>query len=385
MMFSVIFIMLTILLWYVFKGYLLVLHLLQWANRTTEVEKSVSGISSAPFVTVLVTVHNEASGILSRISNLLSQEYPPGFLEILVASDCSTDGTDEAVQSVGHPSVRLFRSPRRLGKTATQNMAILEARGEIMIFTDVDTAFDRFFVENIVAAFKDPAIGAADGHLILAAQDGNQVAQTQGYYWRYELQLREAESQLGILAVSSGATLAVRKSLFREMDPSIGEDCIVPLDVVAQGYRVVHVRDALAYDRMESAPEREFRARVRMTLRNWQGTWSRPELLNPLRNPGIAWALWSHKILRWLTPFFVLGLVLTANLWATQDLASGWFAAALVDSLVLLALIGWWGDRVGIRVPFAGAVFSFMLANAGFLVGVLRAVAGHSIREYRKA
>ena len=176
--------------------------------------------------------------------------------------------------------------------------------GPVVIFTDAGSRFEPDFIRRIVAVFSDPSVGAADGHLLFTSDNDNQIAQSQGFYWRYELSLREAESRLGILAVASGACLAVRKQVFRRMDLSIGEDCIVPLDVVTQGLRVVHVPEAIAYDAMENDPEREFRTRVRMTLRNWQGTWSRPQLLNPYKYPGYAFALWSHKLFRWLSPFF---------------------------------------------------------------------------------
>lgn len=384
MIFFAILVLLATFIWYVFNGYLLLLQLWSRSHRATKKgHQSKPSLADAFSVTILVTVCNEAPIIVKRISNLLSQRYPSELLEILVASDGSTDNTAELVEGIGHPCVRVYRAPRRMGKTATQNMAIREARGEIVIFTDADTEFDSCFVEKIVAPFKHDIVGAADGHLIFRQEDVNQLAESQGRYWDYELRLRQAESELGILAVASGACLALRRSLFREMEPSIGEDCIVPLDVVSQGYRVVHVTEAIAYDRMERTPDREFSARVRMTLRNWQGTWSRPDLLSPIRHPGIACALWSHKILRWLTPFFVVAIVFTANLWATQGAAVGWGAATLVDSLILAALVGWWGNYAGLRLPLASSAFSFMLANAGFMVGVLRAIFGHSIREYR--
>lgn len=368
-------------IWYIYDGFLRTLKLLQNQKSINQVTNLVK--TEAPKVTILVTAYNEEQQIRERIDNLLMQDYPTDHVEILVASDGSTDGTDDIVRRYTDPRVRLYRPAKQLGKTETQNLAVSNASGDIILFTDAATTFDRQFLGNIVKAFADPAVGGADGHLRFIAEDGNTLSQSQGYYWNYELRLREAESQLGILAVASGACLAVRKNLLRRMDPTIGEDCIVPLDIVAQGYRMVHVSDAMAYDRMDNAPDREFRTRVRMTLRNWQGTWSRPELLNPFRYRGIAFALWSHKVLRWLSPFFLIGLMISAHAWAYVSPLPGVGMAFAVDGLLLLALLGWATEGLKVRIPLAGTAYSFFLANAGFFVGVIRAMSGHAIRVYR--
>ena len=125
------------------------------------------------------------------------------------------------------------------------------------------------------------------------AADANTTSQ--GFYWNYEMKVRHLESQLGWLAVVAGASFAVRRELLQTMDPSIGEDCIVPLDVVQQGYLVVHEPLAKAFDEFEEGSGITLRRRIRQTLRNWQGTWSRPALLNPLLHPWYALALWSHS------------------------------------------------------------------------------------------
>jgi cellulose synthase/poly-beta-1,6-N-acetylglucosamine synthase-like glycosyltransferase len=380
---AVLTVLFLLVLVYIYFGYLQILKLLA---RFGKPEKSVLRPETTlpRKITVLLTVHNEEAVVLERIDNLLTQNYPPEFFEVLVASDGSTDQTDVLVSGVTDPRVRLFSPGMQRGKTATQNLALQTAEGELVVFTDAASRFDRDFLQNINKAFGDDAVGAADGHLLFDAQEENPLAQSQGYYWRYELALRSMESRMGILSVASGACLAVRKKLIREMNPAIGEDCIIPLDVVAQGYRVVHVPDAQAHDQMADAPEQEFRARVRMTLRNWQGTWSRPELLNVFRHPGFAFSLWSHKILRWLSPFFLMGLLVCSNWWAMNG-GAGWMAAAAMNSFVALALAGWLSGRAGVRIPLAATAYSFMLVNAGFMLGVIRAVSGNSIFTYKES
>lgn len=167
------------------------------------------------------------------------------------------------------------------------------------------------------------------------------------------------------------------------MDAAYGEDCVVPLDVVLQGFRMVHAEDAFAYDKMDSSPAGEFQTRVRMTLRNWQGTWSRSELLNPLRHPGYAFALWSHKILRWLSPVFLICATISVLLLAING--SPFFIVVGAGLLVFYGsgLIGWVAERKGIRLPLLSTIFSFLLANLGFLGGLWKALKGRRVTAYR--
>lgn len=368
------------LLYFIYDGYKRVLFLLGIVLRS---EKVLVHRNVNYEVSVLVTVHNEADQIKERLLNILNTSYPADKVEVLVASDGSEDGTDEAVQSLRDERIRLFRPEHRVGKTETQNLAIAEARGEIIVFSDADTRFQKDFLQNIVAPFKDARVGAVDGHLLFSSDGEGKIAQSQGYYWKYELEVRQLESKAGILAVASGACLAVRKNLFRKMAPTTGEDCIVPLDVVLQGYKVVHAADAIAVDRMGSDGKQEFKARVRMTLRNWQGTWSRAELLNPFAHPGYAFALWSHKILRWLSPFFLIVMSLSALIGAFYGIVFLQFGAVGLFLFYVMAFFGWWSEKSGCHIPFAHVAYSFMLANAGFLAGIVKAITGKKIYTYR--
>ncbi|MFO1003745.1 MAG: glycosyltransferase [Planctomycetaceae bacterium] len=312
-------------------------------------------------------------------------DYPAGKLRIMIASDGSTDSTNEIVRSFTGQGVQLFESPG-LGKTGTQNAVIRSIDTELLAFTDADILFDADWCTRIARRFQDPRIGAVDGRSFYDVPASDAVQASQGYYWNYEQKLRFLESQLGILAVTSGACFAIRRSLFVTMDPAIGEDCIVPLDVVQQGYLVVHEPLAISRFDAEEDSSMTLRRRIRMTLRNWQGTWTRSELLNPLRHPGYAIALWSHKLLRWLSPVFLATATLCS---LTQLIITPSMMAMLVfapfGGLFLLAAVGWLSAHRRLRIPGTGAPYSFLLANVAFLIGIWRAVTGHQIRSYRNA
>ena len=338
-----------------------------------------------PTMTVLLTVHNEETIICRRIENILQCDYPAGCLTVLIASDGSTDSTNEIVRSFSDRGVRLLESPG-LGKTGTQNAAIRSIESDLIAFTDADILFDADWCKQIARRFQNPQVGAVDGRAFYEAPTSDALQASQGFYWNYELKLRLLESHLGILAVVAGACFAIRRNLFVTMDPAIGEDCIVPLDIVTQGFRVVH--EPLEISRFDSEEDSSItlRRRIRMTLRNWQGTWTRSHLLNPLRHPGYAFALWSHKLLRWLSPLFLAtaSCCSMAQLIVAPSLASALIFAPF-GGLFALAGIGWISARRHLQVPGTGAAYSFLLANVAFLIGIWRAVTGHRIHSYRNA
>jgi len=377
----------TAMLYWIYDGYGRVLFLMNGIRKAfwRQTQSSVEQFSDAdlPSITVLLTVHNEATLIRTRIENILQCDYPPERLSVVVASDGSTDDTNTIIRSFCDRGVRLHESPG-LGKTATQNTAINTIVSDLIVFTDADVTFEPEFLNNIARKFQVPTVGAVDGRQLYSSQPTLDVQTCQGYYWNYELRLRNLESQLGILAVVAGACFAVRRSLFRTMDPAIGEDCIVPLDVVAQGYLVLHEPTARAWVRMDDDTAMTLRRRVRMTLRNWQGTWTRSELLNPFRSPGYAFALWSHKLLRWLSPVFLASAtVSSALLVATQPSFITMAACMPFAMLFALAAFGRFTLHRSIRIPGAGTAYSFVLANTAFLIGVWRAITGHRIHAYR--
>jgi cellulose synthase/poly-beta-1,6-N-acetylglucosamine synthase-like glycosyltransferase len=380
----------TFILYWIYAGYGQFLHVLTLLHNKTAVAVVVTPVADRaeehwPTMTVLLTVHNEEAVIRRRIENILKCDYPAEKLQVLIASDGSTDSTNDIVRSFRGRGVRLFESPG-LGKTGTQNAAIRTIESELIAFTDADILFDADWCRQVARHFRNPHVGAVDGRALYEAPQSDALQACQGFYWTYELKLRHLESQLGILAVVAGACFTLRRSLFVPMDPAIGEDCIVPLDVVSQGQLVVH--EPLAIARFDSAEDSSItlRRRIRMTLRNWQGTWTRSHLLNPLRHPGYAFALWSHKLLRWLSPLFLA----TATVCSLAQLI---FAPSIISAVLFapfgglfaLAGIGWLSVRRHRRIPGTGAAYSFLVANIAFLIGIWRAVTGHRIHSYRNA
>lgn len=332
-------------------------------------------------ISVILPVHNEEKCLAAKLQNCLDLEYPCDLLEILIVSDHSTDSTERiAAEFAAHdPRIRLLRTEGRAGKSGAQNLAAAEATGDLLFLTDANARLRPDVLMLLASNFADPAVGLATATLYFS-EPTNAISEGQGLYWRYELFLREAESNLGILATASGAALAMRRSLFRPMQEIYGDDCILPLDVRLQGYRVLHDSRPVVFDSMPHSIEGELRARSRMTARNWTGTLSRPALLNPLRFPLTSWGLVSHKLLRWLTPFLLL-LIFIANMFLVVrgEYVALWLVQVLFYSA---AAVGWIRVRKSEGAGFFARPFSFCLANLGFLLGLIKAFRAKKIVAY---
>jgi cellulose synthase/poly-beta-1,6-N-acetylglucosamine synthase-like glycosyltransferase len=334
-----------------------------------------------PYVSIIIPVHNEEQRIAEKLENCLELLYPHDRLEILVASDASTDRTEKFVHAIRarDSRIRWLASNRRVGKSGIQNLAVTLARGDVLFFTDANTTMSAGVLRTMVDALADPTVGLVTAEVSFGRHQ-DAISRGQGFYWRYELFLRTLESDLGILAAASGQALAVRGELFRPIPDCYGDDCIMPLDVRLQGYRVLQNREAIVFDGMPHSIAGEFHTRIRMTARNWSGTLSRPALLNPLRFPATAIGLVSHKLLRWLTPFF-LAVVLASNallVMERQAVVAWW----LQMSFYVSALAGWQLARKHRPAGVFGYPFSFCLANVGFLFGMVKALRNQRIVGY---
>ena len=364
------------LILYTWAGYPLALYILRSAFYRRPLRDT-----AVPTMSIIIAVHNEEAQIAAKLENCLGLDYPRERMEVIVASDHSTDATESIVENFAHRDgrIRLVNSTSRLGKSGVQNLAVNIAKGDILVFTDAETRVWFNLLQQLGEDFSDPSIGLV-APVVHFVQFENAVSKGQGAYWVYELLLRQLESDIGILAIASGSALAVRRSLYRPIPPVYGDDCVIPLDVRLQGYRVIQDPRAIVYDKMPCSTKGELRARVRMTARNWTGMFARRSLLNPLRFPCTAWGLVSHKLLRWMTPFFLLALFLLNGLLARHGALL--LLLALQACFYGAALVGFWRSRAACERIF-GYPFAFCLANIGFLLGAWKSLRGERVEAYR--
>jgi cellulose synthase/poly-beta-1,6-N-acetylglucosamine synthase-like glycosyltransferase len=311
--------------------------------------------------------HNEAAVLPEKITNCQALDYPANLLEFCVGSDGSTDGTNALLQSWARdPRVRLTLSAERVGKTALLNRMVPTATGDIVLFSDASTLFVPDAVSRHVAHYAEPTVGCVGGDLRFVNTAHSAVSGAHGAYWRYERHLRRCESLLGILAYVAGANYSMRRPLWRTVPPHFADDCNSPLNVIEQGYQVVYEPQAVACEVAAESGAGLMRRRVRMVTRDLEATLSRPALLNPCKFPGIAWSLWSHKLLRWLGAPLLM-LLFVANLFLLdRPLGLGLFG--LQVAFYLLGLVGYiLRDTVHSR--WLSLPLYFCLSNLATLVG----------------
>jgi cellulose synthase/poly-beta-1,6-N-acetylglucosamine synthase-like glycosyltransferase len=301
-----------------------------------------------PTVTVVVAAHDEAAVIERRLENLLALDYPPEKLDIVVASDASTDATDDLVTAVAarEPRVRLLRCPRG-GKVAAQDIAVRGTEGEVVAFTDANATWAPDALRLLVRSFADPDVAYVCGRLRLERSDG---PNREGLYWRYELALRDAESRLGSVTGGNGSIYAVRRTDYIEVDPRMGHDLALPYALVQRGRRAVYDPEAQAFEKPTPTNETEYRRKVRMFEHCWLIT-LRGGMMRRL--PPLYWLqMLSHRILRYGSGVLHLVLLVTSLVLAAEG---GVYAYVLGAQLLLfgLALAGQGTARYYVLITWA--------------------------------
>ena len=357
---------------YSYGGYPLLLAL---AARLRPAPPVRRGDEAKP-LSVVIVAHNEQEQIGRKLDNCLSLDYPPDRLEVLVASDGSTDLTEEIVERRVSERVRLLRLPGPAGKPSALNAAAAEARGEILLLCDARQELDRGAARALVANFADPSVGAVSGELLFRPSDGSAGLEGVGLYWTYEKWIRRTESRFDSTVGVTGAICAMRRALYRPLDPrTILDDVALPMSVAQAGYRVVFEPAAIAYDRAPEDPRKEYRRKVRTLAGNYQLVALRPDLLNPFRNR-LFFQLVSHKLSRLAVPWcLLLMLGVSGVLAARGSLLFAWLLAAQC-AFYLMAWVGWWLKRGGravrlLSVPYSLTLLNIAAAEAffGFLLG----------------
>jgi cellulose synthase/poly-beta-1,6-N-acetylglucosamine synthase-like glycosyltransferase len=294
-----------------------------------------------PTVTLIIAAHNEEACIASKLENTLALDYPRGRLEIIVASDGSTDRTADIVRSYADRGIVLREFPR-VGKTGMQNQVARSANGEILVFSDANAAYRPDAIRKLVRNFVDPAVACASGQLIYesrqaSAGDGEQS------YWNYEKFLKRCESDLSSLIGANGSIYAVRRTDYVEIDSDLISDLVEPLALVRSGKRVVYEPDAISVEEASSNYAVEFKRKVRILTRSINGLLHMRALFNPFRYGIFSLQLVVHKLLRYLVPVFL---------------------ATSLTSLLALAVLG---QYRAVLLAVALALTAAMLVGKGIL------------------
>ena len=331
--------------------------------------------TAEPAVSVVVVAHDEEARIAGRIENLLSLDYPRDRLEIIIASDGSTDGTVERARAYEGACVRVVAFGSRRGKPAALNEVVPWLRGEIVVLADTRQRFDPEAVRALVGPFADPSVGAVSGELVLSGgREETAAADGIGVYWSYEKFIRWSESRVDSTVGATGALYAIRRDLFEPLpEDTILDDVLIPMRIARRGYRVLFHPGARASDRPAASAGDEFARKVRTLAGNFQLFSRERWLLSPAGN-----RLWfqtlSHKALRLLSPL-LLGAAFAANLslidrslYRWMMVSQGLFYAAALGGCALR------GARHGVAVLAVPYIVCFL--SWATLVGFFRFATG---------
>ena len=361
----------TAIIAYTYLGYFGIV----WARSRCHPQPARKGACFPP-VSIILVVRNEERSLPAKLENLAGLNYPSNLKEVVVVSDGSTDQTNRILsQFATSPASQVILNPQARGKASGLNDAIGRASGEIVIFTDVRQTLEADAVRLLVENFADESIGCVSGELMLGASDSGEARRGIASYWQFEKQIRQSEAISGSTIGATGALYAVRRQLLVPLpEDTILDDVLIPMEVIRQGYRVLFDSRARAWDVEDQGRKREFSRKVRTLTGNYQLLRLAPWLLTK-QNP-VRFRFVSHKLMRLVVPFALLGLFLASSL-----IPGPIYRAALGGQIAFyfLSLCGFVVPQRGRLSRLADAAFTFVLLNAAAFVAFANFVGGREI------
>jgi len=355
---------------YTYAGYPVLLALVS-ALRSRKVQRG----ELQPTVSVIITAYNEERDLAAKLENTLKLDYPRELLEIIVASDCSTDRTDDIVREFAARGVQLNRRPERLGKTAAQNAAVEQARGEIILFSDATSLYQPNVLRAMMPNFADPTVGCVAGRVIYVDPSESHIGRGARSYWGYETFLKKHESRVGSLIGASGCLYAVRRSAYVPLYHEACSDFIIATKMVEQGLRAIYAPEAVCTEETNRRSDYELKMRVRIIAQTFTDLWRHRAMLNPLRSGFYGVQLLSHKIMRYLVPFFLIALFAAS---AVLLSASIFYRMVFIAQLGVYAcaILAWMLELAGIRSRLLAIPQYFLLANVASLIACYKFLRG---------
>lgn len=324
-------------------------------------------------VSVIISAYNEEKVIRDRILNISRLDYDFNKLEVLIGSDCSTDKTNDILIDMQKKfpwlSVHMFDSRR--GKVSIINDLIAKARNEIIVFTDANTIFDENSIKRLMRQFGDQNTGGVCGRLVLleSKTQANESVEEKRY-WEYETFIKKYEGRCGILIGANGGIFAIRRNLFRQLptEKPITDDIFITLMIIQQNFKFSYEYDAWALEDVGREIIHEFKRKTRFAATNFETMFYFKDLILN-RNILLSYAFWSHKILRWMTPIFLI-LIFFLNVLLFNGVI---FQISLYLQLFFyfLSFIGFFQRKAKFKNKIFTIPFYFLMTNFAMLIGMM--------------
>jgi cellulose synthase/poly-beta-1,6-N-acetylglucosamine synthase-like glycosyltransferase len=343
-------------------------------NRRTETPVA----SGLPGVSLIVPAHNEEKVLPGKIENLRELDFPRDRLQVIFVSDGSEDGTNQILQNLREENYHCILLKDRKGKANALNHAVERATNEILVFCDAGTLFELDAIKNLVRHFSDPEVGAVCGAVRYEA--GSDARQTEGAYWKYESALRMMEARLGAILNASGCIYALRRECFSPIPQNtILEDFVIPMRARRLGFSVLYDPEAVAIEFPASSVSGEFTRRVRLAVGSFRAL---GDLVRVPWRGFTPFALISHKLLRWLVPFFAITLLLS-NIFVMH---SPPYRVALAGQVLFYcwAGLGFFFYQHMRRVRYGLVPYFLFAMHLAFIVGFFRCLVGADRAVWQK-
>jgi len=357
-------------LFYTYAGYPILLVVM---NRLRP--RFVRRADWTPGVTMIITAYNEEGALATKLEDTLALDYPQDSFEVIVASDCSSDRTDEIARTFEARGVRLHRQRERLGKTAAQNAAVEQASGEIIVFSDATTLYQRDVLRILVPNFADPSVGCVSGRLIYTDSAGSSVGHGTRSYWSYESFLRTHESSVCSLIGVCGCLYAVRRSDYVPLYHEACSDFVIATKMVEQGLRAVYEPGAICSEETNIQANKELKTRVRIITQTFADLWRNRGMMNPLRSGFYAVELLSHKVMRYLVPLFLFAVLAASAALAPRSISFALILAAQIGFYGAAGL-AWLLERSGLHSRLLAIPHYFVLGNLASVIAFYQFLRG---------
>ncbi|MBI9015758.1 MAG: glycosyltransferase family 2 protein [Phycisphaerae bacterium] len=325
-----------------------------------------------PAVTMVISAYNEQDVISDKILNCMAIDYPEDRIKFIIGSDGCDDRTNEILQKLTDTRFHVVLIPQRRGKVRMLNLLMGLVHSDLVVFSDANTMYASDSIRKLVSKFNDEKVGCVIGHLELSAQTTDADAcKPEGMYWRYENKIKQLESDLGAVPTVNGGIFAIRRELYNVLpEHAVTEDQVLGMKIMTQGYRCVFADDARAHEDVADW-KGELRRRIRISAGNFQSLFLVPQILNP-RCGRVSFAFYSHKLLRWMVPFFLIGMLM-ANILLVGK--------AFYGSTMILQTIFYGSGLISTVTPKLTGVLKllaipkyFISMNFAILIGFMRFV-----------
>ncbi len=355
---------------YVYLGYPLLVFLLSRIRP-----RAVKKHAIEPSVSLIITAYNEEAAIRGKLENTLALEYPKEKMEVIVVSDCSSDRTDDIVKEFSHSGIKLVRQAHRGGKTSAQNLAVEHASGEILVFSDATSMYQVNVLREVVANFADASVGCVAGKLIYVDPAKSNIGSAAKSYWGYETALKTSESLVCSLIGVSGCLYAVRRTNYIAMYPEACSDFLIATVVYQQGLRTVYEPNAVCTEETNRRSDKEMVMRIRVISQTFTDLWRNRGMLNPFRSGFFAVELFSHKVLRYSVPIFLIAMLISSAILGLSSLVFSILFAAQAGVYVA-AFAAWVLERLGVKSGPLAIPLYFVLANIASIAGFYQFLKG---------